>query len=236
MLADEYKLPRREATWRGVYRNLRIAILNGEFTQNERLVEVDLARAMGVSRTPLREALAQLKRDGLIASAERGGYILTDPREDIIDSYHVRAAIEGYAARLAAENITNVEIQALRANVAENAAADLSDTVLRAKLNLSFHRMVAVASRSPRIEREFENLSEFVFTDEDMTLHSIEDARQFVREHELLVNALELRDGDAADRIVRAHLHRAVALLRDKGQKLISAKAKRKGGGESEAA
>lgn len=236
MLTDEYKVPRREATWRGVYRNLRIAILNGQLAQNERLVEVDLARVMGVSRTPLREALAQLKRDGLIASAERGGYILTDPREEIIDSYHVRSAIEGYAARLAAENITNVEIQALRANVAENAVADLSDTVLRAKLNLDFHRMVAAASRSPRIEREFENLSEFIFTDEDMTLHSIDDARQFVREHELLINALELRDGDAADRIVRAHLHRAVALLRDKGERLVSAKVTRKGRGSSEAA
>jgi DNA-binding GntR family transcriptional regulator len=236
MLTDEYKLPRREATWRGVYRNLRIAILNGELTPNARLVEVDLARAMGVSRTPLREALAQLRRDGLISSAERGGYILTDPRQDILDSYHVRAAIEGYAARLAAENITNVEIQALRANVAENAVADLSDTVRRAKLNLAFHCMVAKAARSPRIQREFENLSEFIFTDEDMTLHSIEDARQFVHEHGLLINALELRDGDAADRIVRAHLHRAAALLRDKGGDLFSSKEKRKGRNSSEAA
>lgn len=236
MLADAYKLPRREATWRGVYRNLRVAILNGDLTPNGRLVEVDLARAMGVSRTPLREALAQLKRDGLVASAERGGYVLTDPRQDILDSYHVRAAIEGYAARLAAQNITNVEIQALRTNVAESAAADLSDTVLRAKLNLAFHAMVAKASRSARILREFENLSEFIFTDEDMTLHSIEDARQFVREHELLVNALELRDGDAADRIIRAHLHRAVALLQEKSGALFAKKGRRKGRGSSEAA
>jgi DNA-binding GntR family transcriptional regulator len=57
-----------------------------------------------------------------------------------------------------------------------------------------------------------------------------------VREHELLINALELRDGDAADRVVRAHLHRAVALLHEKGGDLLSEKEKRKGRGSSEAA
>lgn len=216
MLKD-FRLPKREPTWRGVYRNLRIAILNGAFPPGSRLLEVELSEAMGVSRTPLREALAQLKLDGLISNAERGGYFVTDPRDDLLDTYHVRSAIEGYAARLAAEAITNVEIQALRENVAANAAADLADTATRAELNLAFHTMIAKASRSPRIIQAFENLREFIFTDEDMRLHSPEDCLQFVREHELLVNALEMRDGDTADRIARAHLHRAVALLKNKG-------------------
>jgi DNA-binding GntR family transcriptional regulator len=218
-MLEDYRLPRREPTWKGVYRNLRIAILNGDFQPDARLFEVELAQAMGVSRTPLREALAQLKLDGLISNAERGGYFVTDPRSDLLDSYHVRSAIEGYAARLAAEAITNVEIQALRENVAANAAADLANTALRAELNMAFHTMVARASRSPRIIQAFDNLREFIFTDEDMRLHSAEDCRQFVREHELLVDALELRDGDTADRVVRAHLYRAVALLKGKGPK-----------------
>lgn len=235
-LAEKYRLPRREAAWRAVYRNLRIAILNGDFAPEARLLEVELSQALGVSRTPLREALAQLRQDGLISSAERGGYIVTNPRNDLLDSYHVRAAIEGYAARLAAEKITNAEIQWLRANVAENAQADISDTLKRAELNLAFHNAIAVASRSPRIIQAFENLREFIFTDEDMQLHSADDARQFVREHELLVEALELRDGDRADRIIRAHLHRAVLLLRDKGSEHAANLAGRKSANTIEAA
>ena len=226
MLADTYKLPKREAIWKGVYRNLRLAILNREFAPGARLIEVELSQAMGVSRTPLREALAQLKSDGLISAADRSGYVVADPRQDLLESYHLRAAIEGYAARLAAERITNPEIQALRENVRVSMAVDLSDTRSRAALNLEFHQMVARASRAPRILQAFENLHEFIFTDEDMRLHSLEDCRQFLREHELVVSALELRDGDTADRIIRAHLHRAAALLREKGPALEPAAAK----------
>ncbi len=216
-MLDEFRVPRREPTWKGVYRNLRIAILNGTFPVGARLLEVEMSQAMGVSRTPFREALAQLRLDGLISNAERGGYFISDPRDGLLDSYHLRAAIEGYAARLAADAISNVEIQALRKNVAASLVTDIADTVTRAKLNLDFHTMIANASRSPRIIQAFDNLREFIFTDEDMQLHSPDDCRQFVREHELLVNALELRDGDAADRVLRAHLHRAAALLKDKG-------------------
>lgn len=227
-MLEEFRVPRREPTWKGVYRNLRIAILNGTFPVGSRLLEVEISQAMGVSRTPLREALAQLRLDGLISSAERGGYFVSDPRDGLLDSYHVRTAIEGYAARLAADAISNVEIQALRKNVAASASTDIADTETRAKLNLEFHTMIANASRSPRIIQAFGNLREFIFTDEDMQLHSPEDCRQFVREHELLVNALELRDGDAADRVLRAHLHRAAALLKDRSPRQDSTSETRK--------
>ncbi|MEL3892048.1 GntR family transcriptional regulator [Ferrovibrio sp. MS7] len=235
MLEETFKLPRREPTWKGVYRNLRLAILNRSLPPETRLIEVDLSQAMGVSRTPLREALAKLAQDGLIRSAERGGYVVTDPRQDLADAYHLRAAIEGYAARLAAENITNAEIQRLRENVAANMAIDLSDTRRRAELNLEFHQIVAHASRAPRIIQAFDNQREFIFTDEDMQIHTLDACRQFVREHEILVDALELRDGDKADRIVRAHLHRAVGLLLDNGRDAMSA-SKGKKSSDAEAA
>lgn len=221
MLEDTFKLPRREPTWKGVYRNLRLAILSRNLQPGTRLIETELSQALGVSRTPLREALAKLKQDGLINSAGRAGYLVTDPRQDITDAYHVRAAIEGYAARLAAQNITNLEIQRLRENVAANMAIDLADTARRAELNLEFHEIVAHASRSPRMIQAFENQREFIFTDEDMQLHTLEACRQFVREHSLLVDALELRDGDKADQIVRAHLHRAADLLLDSDQPML---------------
>jgi DNA-binding GntR family transcriptional regulator len=208
-----YRVPRREPIWKGVYRNLRLAILSRDIAPDARLIEVELAKALGVSRTPLREALARLEADGVIGTAKGGGYVVTDPRSKLADAYHLRAAIEGYGVRLAAEHVTHEEIATLRANVEANRRIDLADVKGRAKLNADFHQTLANASRSPRIIQAFHNQRDFVMTDEDMRLHTEDACRQFVHEHDLIVSALEMRDGDMADRIMRHHLQRAVKLL-----------------------
>ena len=129
MFADNtYRLASREPTWKGVYRNLRRAILTLAIAPDTRLIEVKLAEALGVSRTPLREALARLEMDGLIGAAKAGGYIVTDPRAALADAYHLRAALEGYGVRLAAENISTEEIARLRENVEANRRIELADT------------------------------------------------------------------------------------------------------------
>lgn len=204
---------RPEATWKGVYRSLRLAILNRELQPSLRLIETDLADALGVSRTPLREALARLEVDGLVTATRSGGYVVADLREDLVDSYHLRAAIEGYAVRLAAERITNEQLEALRRSVAASEHVPLADRQTRAQLNLEFHQLLAEASGSPKIVHAFNNIRDLILTDEDMTLHSEDVYRRFVREHGLIALALEMRDGDLADRIMRQHLNSAVDLL-----------------------
>ena len=210
---NTYRLASREPTWKGVYRNLRLAILNLEIAPDTRLNEVKLAAALGVSRTPLREALSRLEMDGLIGAAKGGGYTVTDPRENLADAYHLRAALEGYSVRLAAENIGAEQIAHLRENVEANRRIELADTRGRAALNAEFHQILITASRSPRLLQTYNNLREWIMTDEDMSLHSDESCRQFVHEHDLIVSALEMRDGDMADRVMRLHLRRARDLL-----------------------
>ncbi len=207
------KSSRPEATWKGVYRTLRLAILNRELPPSSRLIEIDLASSLGVSRTPLREALARLEVDGLVSAMKSGGYVVSNLREELADAYHLRAAIEGYGVRLAAQRITPAEIERLRQNVERSQRVPLSDRSIRAQLNLEFHQMLADASKSPRIIHAFSNIRDLILTDEDMSLHSEDAYRQFVREHGLIVLALEMRDGDLADRIVRNHLTQAVDLL-----------------------
>jgi DNA-binding GntR family transcriptional regulator len=206
------RLKRREPAWKEVYRHLRMAILNGQFAPNARLLELELANALGVSRTPVREALARLETDGLVTATERS-FIVSDLREDLVDAYHLRAALESYAVRLAAERATPQEIEQLRDNVARSYKVDLSDTVQRAQINEEFHRMLAAASRSPRIRRAFETQRDLVMTDEDMRLHTPEALQRFLREHDMIVSAIEMRDPDTAERLMRAHLRHAVTLL-----------------------
>lgn len=212
ILEKSYRVPRRESAWRGVYRSLRMAILNGHLAPDARLLEMELAQSLGVSRTPLREALVRLEADGLVVATERG-YVVSDPRDGLADAYHLRAAIEGYAVRLAAERATTEEIAALRDNVAQSRLVDLADTIERAQLNAAFHQMLATASRSPRILRAFTSHRELVMTDEDMTLHTPEASRKFLNEHDMIVSSIEMRDGEMADRIMRAHLRHASTLL-----------------------
>lgn len=204
---------RPEPAWRNAYRRLRVAIINRELAPKLRLIETDLAQTLGISRTPLREALARLEVDGLVTVAKSGGYAVSDMREDLFDAYDLRAAIEGYGARLAAERISDEEIKRLRENVTVSQAVALSDRHKRAQLNIEFHEMVVAATRSPKIMHAFTNIRDLILTDEDMTLHSEEAHRRFIREHDLIASAIEMRDGEIADRLMRKHLLSARELL-----------------------
>jgi len=204
---------RPEPAWRSAYRHLRMAIINRELAPRIRLIETDLAQTLGISRTPLREALARLEVDGLVTTAKSGGYAVSDMREDLFDAYDLRAAIEGYGARLAAERITDEEIARLRENVTISQSVALSDRSTRARMNIEFHEIIVAATRSPKIIHAFNNIRDLILTDEDMTLHSEEAQRRFIREHDFIASAIEMRDGDVADRLMRKHLLSARELL-----------------------
>ena len=203
---------RREPAWKAVYRTLRTAIVNRQFEPDTRLLELELARTLGVSRTPVREALARLEVDGLIVASGRS-YVVTDPRADLADGYHFRAALEGYGARLAAERATAQEIARMRRNVEESLTVDIGNTRRRAQLNAEFHQLVAQASRSPRIIRALTAHRDLVMTDEDMTIHTPEALKRFLREHDMIVSAIEMHDADTAEGMMRTHMRHALTLL-----------------------
>lgn len=204
---------RPEPTWRGVYRRLRLSILDRELPPASRLIELDLAKVLGVSRTPLREALARLEVDGLVSVAKSGGYVVTDLREDLSDAYDLRCAIEGHGARLAAERMTVEQIERLRASVEISRTIPLHNSKRRSEMNVEFHQMVIEGTRSPKIIHNFNNIRDLILTDEDMTLHTEEAHAQFIREHELILTFIEMRDGDSADKLMRRHLASARDLL-----------------------
>jgi DNA-binding GntR family transcriptional regulator len=96
------------------YNNLKSDVLAGRFTPGERLTEEHLANGLGVSRTPVREALHKLASEGLIQPLESRGFcVAPDSREDIEDLFDIRAALEGYAIRIVCDNITESDIQKL---------------------------------------------------------------------------------------------------------------------------
>ena len=204
---------RSEPVWKGAYRRLRQSILSRELAPSTRLIELDLAAGLGISRTPLREALTRLELDGLIQPNGAGGYFVADMSRDLVDSYHLRAAIECSIARLAAERITRVEVAILRDNVEASQKLHLSDHKARADANADFHRGLAEAAKSPKLLHAFSNLADLLLTDEDLSRHSLEARDQFLRDHALILGVVEIGDADSAERLMRRHLFAARDVL-----------------------
>jgi DNA-binding GntR family transcriptional regulator len=196
-----------------VYLTLREAIIEGVITETERLQEDRLARSLSVSRTPVREALKLLARDGLIGTANGKG-VAVQPLEahDLEELYQIRIALEPAAARLAARNASEAELEALRAvlgQVETLLAESEPDPRRLAALSGRFNDLIAEASRNGRLAALVRQYREMILRAKGTTLGQPGRARQALAEHKRLLRALESRDPDEAARAALTHLEEA---------------------------
>ena len=191
------------------YERLRQAIVDGEFEPGKRLTELGIAALFGISRTPIREAFFRLERDGLVRSARGWGIEVVDPRQELTDIYHIREALEGRAARLAAERGTDEEIARIVELALASANTDPEDVETRARLNEEFHLAITTASHAERLRRLVGEYRELFASPRRLRRFSPEETRRAVDDHRLIAQAIERRDADAAEEAVRLHLHHA---------------------------
>jgi DNA-binding GntR family transcriptional regulator len=198
----------------GVYEELRQRIVRGLLRPNQRLIEAELADQLRVSRTPVREGLQRLAADGLILSRRRGWVVREHTPEEITEIYEIRAALEGYAARLAAARATAAEIQSI-AGLHRREAAGLvrSPRDHLVEVNDAFHEAIIVAAANNRLAEQIRRNREFYFSYRIAALYSDDEAAASVRGHEELVTALEARDGAAAEDAARRHVTEALATI-----------------------
>ena len=131
-----------------VYDQLRALILSEEIGPDTMLVETSLATRLGVSRTPIREALRRLEQDGLVERTSRGTRVVERSPEQILEIYELRILLEGQAARAAAERATSLDINRLRAIHEQMEAAGPDDDQHRVRLNRLFHEALWAASHN----------------------------------------------------------------------------------------
>ncbi len=194
-----------------VYRVLREAIIRGELKPNEHLVEMQLAQTLGVSRTPIREAIHRLETDGLARSLpNRATVAAWYTLEDIQHIYSMRARVEGYAARLTAERGTDASINRLEALSRKFAQASPKE---QDELNRQFHKAIVQACRAERVINVAMSLVEHSLMGRLYLLHTTGDRLRSVREHEAIADALRGRNGADAERLVRDHLEWARDIL-----------------------
>lgn len=194
---------------------LRNAISRGDLAPGARLVQDQLAAELGVSRTPLREALLKLQQEGLVAlSRSRGVEVRRRNPSDAIDLYEVREVIDGLAARLAAERATPREVEELgRILAAMDRAVRRWDPHRWLLSNLGFHEGITAAARSPSLNQFLPIIQTSAKTFYPSVLLHPERAAVALAEHREILEAIRTRDTAAAERLGRQHIASAKELL-----------------------
>ena len=195
---------------------LRSLILNHYFKPNQRLRQIELAELLGVSRTPIREALVKLASEGLITfSPYKGASVAEFSVEDLNEIYSVRIALESYAAYLAAERISDEQIDELdRLLLQMRRVLETRDSQSLLKLNRQFHTGIYSAAREKRL---LDLINSYIDQAEvyRRIFVNLEDSREEMVKHEEILIALRAHDSQRAEERTRFHLLRTVGELTD---------------------
>ena len=207
---NEY-LPLRDV----VFNTLRQAILRGELKPGERLMEIQLANKLGVSRTPIREALRKLELEGLVNMVPRKGAEVADITEKSLrDVLEVRKALEELSVQLACEKITEEEIEDLK-RVAERFKDTLDDQDVTkiAEADVAFHDVIYTATDNQKLILLLNNLREQMYRYRVEYLKKEEAYPQLIAEHEELIDNISKRNKEEATRIMCEHIDNQVATV-----------------------
>lgn len=212
-IADRYSLRGR------VYNTIRDKILSGDYHENEELKENAIATDLGVSRTPVREALRQLELEGLVNIIPNKGASVTGiTKKDIHDIYVIRSYLEGLCAKWACENITNAQIEALEEILY------LSDFHARrshfdqiVELDNKFHDLIYKASGSKILNHVLSDFHHYVERVRKITLSRPYRVEKTRNEHAAIVEAIKKRDSNLAEVLANEHMMNTIENLTEEG-------------------
>ena len=188
MHMDEY-LPLRDV----VFNTLRKAILKGDLKPGERLMEIALAEKLGVSRTPIREAIRKLELEGLVVMAPRkGAKVASITERDLNDVLEVRKGMEELAIRLACEKFLNL--------------IDSENLTELAEVDVEFHDIIYATTNNKRLIQLLNNLREQMYRYRIEYLKDSAVRRQLAKEHKSICEALRTHDKESALRYVYVHI------------------------------
>jgi DNA-binding GntR family transcriptional regulator len=201
-----------------IYETLRTEIIQGDLRPNERITELDLAARLRVSRTPVREALQMLARDNLIVSRRRGWVVYEFSLAEIRQLSQIRAALEGYAAGLAARHATADEIAALEEAYSRDLQEVRSERQRIVVANERFHHEVNRLSGNPLLVTTIENTRRYYFNYQAASLYSDEELWRSMSDHDFIMSALRRGDSETAERVARRHVEELIEILEERLQ------------------
>ena len=216
MEMDEY-LPLRDV----VFNTLRRAILRGELKPGERLMEITLADKLGVSRTPIREAIRKLELEGLVVMAPRkGAKVASITERDLNDVLEVRKGMEVLAISLACKRITGEELEKLETiEQSFQKLIESGNLTELAEMDVKFHDTIYQATNNQRLVQLLNNLREQMYRYRMEYLKHIAVRRTLAEEHKAICRALRERDEQQAEEYVSIHIdNQQKAIIRSLSQ------------------
>lgn len=196
-----------------VFHRLRDDILSGKYKDHEELKEVAISEEMGVSRTPVREALRQLELEGLISIIpNKGAYVTGITQKDVADIYAIRALLEGLCARWATARISPEQMEILEENIylsefhaRKNHAQQLT------QLDDQFHEILYEACSSKMLQHQLRDFHEYVKRVRERNLSDNTRGLEAVGEHRQIMEAIREKDEDRAEALATLHMKNAYA-------------------------
>lgn len=198
-----------------VYEELKLLILTGKISPGMRLMEEELAEDMGVSRTPIREAIRKLEKEGLITiEPRRGAYVSQISTKDMVEILEVRQNMEGLAAELAAQRMTDEDKEKLR-EIAKNyesavAAGDMAEMI---RCDTAFHHIIVEATQNRILIQMVEQLQEMVLRFRYIYYDNFKRAEQMLTEHQAIYEAIADGDTEVARESANIHIDRLKSLI-----------------------
>ena len=192
-----------------VFAALRDAIWDGRFAPGERIPEEEIARALGVSRTPVREALRRLQERGMLAvGAGRSLVVAELSKQQVLELYAMREILEGSAARFAAQHANETEIDILHRLLGE-LDKHRDDPRMLVSLNRRFHRAICEAAHNRYLIATLDGMHDALALLHSNTFRLPNRRSETDAEHRRIVRAIERRDADAAEKAARDHVRQA---------------------------
>ncbi len=212
-VTDKYSLRGR------VFNKIREDILSGKYSQNKELKETTIGMELGVSRTPVREALRQLELEGLVNIVpNKGAYVNSISKKDIHDIYIIRSYLEGLCARWACEHITQEQIDELEEIVylsEFHAKKEHHEQIV--ELDNKFHQLIYEASDSKILNHVLSDFHHYVQRIRKITLASDNRAANSNKEHTAILEAIRQRDGEKAEFLAHEHIMNTIKNISEQG-------------------
>jgi DNA-binding GntR family transcriptional regulator len=199
-----------------VFKFLRQGILSNKFRSGERLKELAIARELSVSRTPVREAIRMLEAEGLVVRKAYGQSVVAERTlEDMVETFHVRIALESYAVRLVAEIITEEQIKELTKICDEiDSSIKAAENQKLKELGHKFHNMILDIAGNRRIREHIYEINEHIDFYRERLYTSTDMTEANMISHREVLEAIIARDGDLAQELIRGHLAYALDLIK----------------------
>ncbi|MGI6721320.1 MAG: GntR family transcriptional regulator [Anaerovoracaceae bacterium] len=200
-----------------VYEELKMQILKGEISPGTRMMEVEMAEEMGVSRTPIREAIRKLEKEGLVTiEPRRGAYASEVSRKDMIETLEVRQNMEGLAAYYAATRMDEEHRNRMHEAAGKfDEAVEEGNTVEMISNDTTFHHLIVEGADNRILVHMVEQLQEMVLRFRYLYYDTFKRGEKMPTEHHAIMEAIDRGDADGAREAADIHIERLKQMIRE---------------------